>query len=192
MSRIKNFKHFNVNERSNIPTELFQITKNDIIKAKQKMMVAITATGKSRIYHSTTPEAAVQILKNGFKSEFTFFDMAKPDNNSYGDYIIELDPRDVLNRLFIDPEGFINTIDEQPISDKFDAQLTPQEIIDTLDSYLKNKNLPLAQQYYNIGLDLDVLTYIWATSTTDAMSWVFVKGKIPANLIKDHYKFENK
>ena len=131
---------------------------------------------KGLIYHFTSDKNIDLILKNGFNTKYTFFNMFREQYCSYGSTAIVIDYRDFKNNIYPDPE-VINSDNE--IWNKID------DIIDEYDKYDNSKSL--AERIDLLNIDLNLLTKVWLDPDSSCMTYCFIKGIIPKSSIKGTY-----
>jgi hypothetical protein len=169
---MKNYKKFidelnSVNTLNKDITIPLKISYKDIQIARNNFINFIKKNG-NEIIHGTTKENAMNIIKNGFNTEYTFFEIGPPSfGNGYGEYFISVDVEKFYNNIFPDPEGY----------DTNNHNILENFIYNNIMNNITNDNNSncTAQDAYNSGYDLNIFTYLFSK---EDVGWCFIKGKI--------------
>ena len=160
--------------------ETFGITNEQIADARKQLLERMEEYAKeiggdkAEIFHGTKKQDAIDLELYGFDNRLNYFEMSEPDaETAYGPYVVVVDPYPLIDRLYVDPEGFVafgNGKEFEHLLNKC-CSLAGRG---TLDSWIK------------AGIDPGITLWLWSLAET-TMSWVVVKGKIePKHILRVH------
>ena len=154
--------------------ELFKKTFNLYLKKVSKLTYPM-------IYHCTTIDNYDSIKEHGLTSKRNYFLEWDNDLNDYASgepgIACGVNFKDVIDRLYPDPEWLINIIKKTGNPDSFDKKNIDERVLFCL-WITEILNLPLNSETHISDEKMKYMLY------NNTFSWVYVKGEIPPDLIE--------